>query len=195
MALNRIIVEEALYDAFEKAFVEAASQIVVGDPSNPDTFIGPIVNADQVSSIEKLVQQSIDAGARVALEGSTDGQLISPWILADCTNDMPAACNEVFGPVCCLIKVADEEEALCIANDTNYGLSGCIFTSDRFHGMELARRVESGMVHVNDQSINDEPQCMFGGEKQSGVGRFNAQWVVDKFTTEQWVSVQAEYRF
>lgn len=157
--------------------------------------MGPIINEGQVASIESYVQQTIDAGARVALEGRTEGNVIQPWILADCTNDMPACCNEVFGPVCCLIKAADEDEAVRIANDTDYGLSGSVFTTDIFHGMEVARRIESGMVHVNDQSINDEPQCMFGGEKCSGVGRFNAQWVVDKFTTEQWVSVQAQPRF
>ena len=107
---------------------------------------------------------------------------------------MPAAKNEVFGPVVCIIKSNNEEDAIAIANDTEYGLSGSVFTRDLFHGMQVARQVESGMCHVNDQSINDEPQIMFGGEKASGLGRFNAQWVVDKFTTAQWVSVQVEYR-
>lgn len=195
MALNRIIVEAPAYEVFERAFVAAASQLKAGDPADPTAFMGPIINEGQVASIESYVQQTIDAGARVALEGRTEGNVIQPWILADCTNDMPACCNEVFGPVCCLIKAADEDEAVRIANDTDYGLSGSVFTTDIFHGMEVARRIESGMVHVNDQSINDEPQCMFGGEKCSGVGRFNAQWVVDKFTTEQWVSVQAQPRF
>ncbi len=195
MALNRIIIESSVYADFEKAFVEAASHLVVGDPSNPEVFIGPIINSDQVASIEGYVKDTIAAGARVALEGRTEGNLVYPWIFADCSNDMPASCNEVFGPVCCLIKVQDEDEAINIANDTAYGLSGSVFTSDLYHGMELAQRIESGMVHVNDQSINDEPQCMFGGEKESGVGRFNADWVLDKFTTEQWVSVQAKPRF
>lgn len=195
MALNRIIIEEPIYDDFAKAYVEAAKNITLGDPANPENFMGPIINEAQVKSVEGYIKATIDAGATVALEGSTDGNCISPWVFTDCTNDMPAACNEVFGPVCCLIKVADEDEGVRLANDTQYGLSGSVFTGDLFHGMEVAKRIDSGMVHVNDQSINDEPQCMFGGEKCSGVGRFNGEWVVDKFTTEKWISVQGEDRF
>lgn len=195
MALNRIIVEEPLYDEFADAFAQAAAALPVGDPADPSTFIGPIINEAQVKSIEGYVQATIEAGATVKLEGKTEGNVISPWLFTECTNDMPAAANEVFGPVCCLIRAKDEDEAVAIANDTQYGLSGSVFTRDRYHGMEVARRIDSGMTHVNDQSINDEPQCMFGGEKYSGVGRFNAQWVVDKFTTEKWVSVQNDPRF
>jgi len=108
---------------------------------------------------------------------------------------MPAAKNEVFGPVCCIIKADSEDDAVRIANDTEYGLSGSVFTTDLYHGIQVAKRIEPGMAHVNDQPINDEPHVMFGGEKASGIGRFNAQWVVDKFTTQKWVSVQTEYRF
>ena len=100
---------------------------------------------------------------------------------------MPAAKTEIFGPVVCLIKAADEAEAIRIANDTEYGLSGSVFT-DLYHGIQVARQIRTGMIHVNDQSINDEPHVMFGGEKHSGIGRFNGRWVVDKFTTEKWVT-------
>lgn len=195
MALNRIILVDGVYDQFAQAFAEQAKHLPVGDPADPDTFIGPIINGAQVKNIEKLVEETKQAGAKVILEGRTDGSLIYPWLFGDATNDMPAAKYEVFGPVCCLIRAKDEEEAITIANDTEYGLSGSVFTTDLYHGMKVARRIQSGMVHVNDQSINDEPHVMFGGEKESGVGRFNAQWVVDKFTTQQWISVQTDYRF
>lgn len=195
MALNRIVIVDSLYDEFAAAFAAAARGLKVGDPADPETFIGPIINQAQVANIEGLIQETIDAGAKVLLEGKTEGNLISPWLFTEVTNDMPAAKHEVFGPVCCLIRAKDEAEAIAIANDTDYGLSGSVFTTDLYHGMEVARQIQSGMVHVNDQSINDEPHVMFGGEKESGVGRFNAQWVVDKFTTEKWVSVQREYRF
>jgi aldehyde dehydrogenase (NAD+) len=128
------------------------------------------------------------------LKGKTEGNVMSPWILGDVTNDMTAARNEVFGPVTSLIKVKDIEEAIAVANDTEYGLSGSVFTKDKYRGMEIAKKMETGMVHINDQSINDEPHVMFGGMKQSGVGRFNSQWVADKFTIERWISVQEEYR-
>jgi len=195
MALNRIVVLEKVYDAFMDAFIAATKTLKVGDPSDLETFIGPIINRSQVASVEKLVRETVMAGATVVLKGKTEGNLIYPWIFADVTNDMPAAANEVFGPVCCLIKAKDEQEAIDIANDSEHGLSGSVFTRDLYRGMRVARQIKTGMIHVNDQSINDEPQVMFGGEKASGVGRFNAQWVVNKFTTEQWVSVQTQYRF
>ena len=190
MALNRIIIVKERYDEFAEAFVNATKAVKVGDPSDPDSFIGPIINKAQVDSVNGFVQGTIDAGATVLLEGRTEGNLIYPWIFGDVTNDMPAAKNEVFGPVCCLIRAEDENDAIAIANDTMYGLSNSVFTRDRYHGMQVARHMESGMVHVNDQSIGDEPHVMFGGEKFSGVGRFNGTWVFNKFTTEQWISVQ-----
>ncbi|MDR2054014.1 MAG: aldehyde dehydrogenase family protein [Treponema sp.] len=195
MALNRIIVLHSVYDRFVEAFAEDAKRLKAGDPANPDVFIGPIINGEQVKSVQGFIEGSIKAGARVALEGKTEGNVIFPWIFADASNDMPASCNEVFGPVCSVIKAKTDAEAIAIANDTEYGLSGSIFTEDRFHGLALAREIDTGMVHINDQSINDESQVMFGGVKASGTGRFNAQWVVDKFTTDHWISIQREHRF
>ncbi|TCX51683.1 aldehyde dehydrogenase family protein [Dehalobacter sp. 14DCB1] len=195
MALNRILVVEDVYDKFVEIFVTETKKRKVGNPMDPETFIGPVINKMQVASVEKYIQATIEAGATVKLEGKTEGNVISPWIFTDVTNDMPAAANEAFGPVCCVIKVKDEDEAISVANASNHGLSGSVFTKDLYRGMLIARQIKTGMIHVNDQSINDEPHVMFGGEKSSGVGRFNAQWVVDKFTTEQWVSVQLKYRF
>ena len=195
MAINRVIAIDAAYDGFAEAFVEETRSLPVGDPADLATFIGPIINKDQVASIEAYVSATKAAGARALLEGKTEGNLIWPWVFTEATNDMPAAKNEVFGPVCCLIRAKSEAEAVAIANDTRYGLSGSVFTKDLYRGMRVAKQVESGMVHVNDQSINDEPHVMFGGEKESGVGRFNARWAVDKFTTEKWISVQTADRF
>jgi aldehyde dehydrogenase (NAD+) len=195
MALNRIITLDSIHDRFVSAFIEETKHLKVGNPAEPDTFIGPIINPAQVASIEGYIKATIKAGAKVVLEGKTEGSLIHPWLFTGVTNDMPAAAHEVFGPVCCIIKVKSEAEAIALANNTEYGLSGSVFTGDLYHGIQVAKQIESGMVHVNDQSINDEVQVMFGGEKASGVGRFNAQWVVDKFTTEKWISVQKEYRF
>jgi len=194
MAINRIIVEAPVYDAFVEAFVAGAKALKAGDPADSDTFIGPIINPAQVASIEGYIKATIDADATVALRGKTEGQVIHPWIFTNVTNDMPAAANEVFGPSCCIMKAENEQDAIDLANDSAYGLSGSVFTADLYHGMQVARQIKSGMVHVNDQSINDEPHIMFGGEKASGLGRFNGQWVVDKFTTEKWISVQTERR-
>ena len=195
MALNRIIILNDKYDMFAEAFAEETKKLIVGDPSDPETFIGPIINKAQIESIEGYIEATKLAGAKVLLEGRTDGSLIHPWLFTEVSNDMPAAEHEVFGPVCCLIRAGSEQEAVAAANDTKYGLSGSIFTSDLYHGMQTAKLIQSGMVHVNDQSINDEPHVMFGGEKESGIGRFNAQWVVDKFTSQKWISVQSQHRF
>ena len=195
MCINRVIAMPKVYNQFIDSFVTMTKGIKVGDPAENDTFIGPIISKGQVLKIETYVQKTIEAKATVALQGKTDGNLIYPWVFTDCTNDMPASKCEVFGPVCCIIPAMDEEDAINIANDTEYGLSNSLFTKNLYNGMKLSQRLESGMVHVNDQPINHEPHVMFGGEKYSGIGRFNGQWVVDKFTAEKWMSVQTVDRF
>ncbi|MDR1798411.1 MAG: aldehyde dehydrogenase family protein [Bifidobacteriaceae bacterium] len=195
MALNRIVCLPGVYDQVVETFTAMAAGLPVGQTSDPNVFVGPIINASQVKKIEALIAQTIAEGATVSLEGHTEGAFIHPWVLSDVTNDMTAAKQECFGPVVSIMRAKDEAEAIAIANDTEYGLSNSVFTSDLYHGMQVARQMDSGMVHVNDQSINDESHVMFGGEKASGVGRFNARWVVGKFTTEKWISVQVEPRF
>ncbi len=195
MAINRIIVMNDVYDAFAEELIAAVKALPVGNPQDDRVFIGPIISKKQVESVEDYVRSTIESGAGVALEGYTVGNVIYPWILNNVTNDMPSAKNEVFGPVVSLMHASSEDEAIAIANDTEYGLSGSLFTRDLYHGMQVAKRIDSGMVHVNDQSINDEPHVMFGGVKRSGIGRFNGEWVMNKFTTQRWISVQQEYRF
>jgi aldehyde dehydrogenase (NAD+) len=195
MGINRVICVDSVYDKFLAALVAAAKEISVGDPKDPNNFMGPIIDQDQLKQIEQYIDSTIKAGAKVALEGWTEGRLMYPWIFSEVTMDMPVACNETFGPICCVLRAGDADEAVRIANDTEYGLSGCIFTGDVYRGMQLAGKMRTGMVHINDQSINDEPNVMFGGVKHSGLGRFNGKWVFEKFTTDRWISVQKEYRF
>ncbi len=139
----------------------------------------------------------IEAGkteARLVLEGQRIGNVLTPFVFADAKNDSTLAQTEIFGPVATIIPFDTEEEALALANDTPYGLSASVFTSDLERGIEFARHIESGMAHVNDQTINDDPNAPFGGEKASGLGRFNGEWIFEEFTTRKWVSVQREYR-
>lgn len=195
MALNRILATPKVYDDFIRAFVKYSKEVKVGDPFDDDVLIGPLINRQQAQKVEERIMETIKAGAKVELEGKIEGSVVHPWILSGVTNDMCTASCEMFAPVCSIIPVKDEVEAIRIANNTEYGLSNSIFTKDLYKGMQLARQLESGMAHVNDQSITHEPHVMFGGEKSSGVGRFNGHWVVDKFTTEQWVSVQRTARY
>ena len=127
------------------------------------------------------------------LEGKREGAVVYPYVLSG-SNQVFSARTEMFGPVATLIPAENAEEALHIANDTNAGLSGGIYTRDREKAFELASRWKTGMVHINDQSVNDEPHIPFGGEKASGIGRFGRYISLDEVTTYQWVSDQKEPR-
>lgn len=190
MCSNRILVQRGIYDTFLAKYVTRVSALKVGDPRNPETEIGPLMNRRQVENFAKQVQQGIDEGARPVLRGKIDGNVASPTVLADVRPEMTIAKSEIFGPAVCVMPFDTPEEAIRLANDSAFGLSGAIHTRDAEWGAELAKQIDSGMVHVNDATINDEPLAAFGGEKASGVGRLNGQWALDEFTTWKWISVQ-----
>ncbi len=194
MALNRIIVDESIHDEFVAKFTEIVKGLQTGNPADPATFIGPLINKEQVERIQQEIQASIVQGATVHLKGTINNGLMEPIILTNVTNDMPVAKNEIFGPVASIIKAKDEEEAIQIANDSPYGLSGSIFIENLHHGVEVAKKIKTGMIHINDQSVNDEAHVPFGGEKASGIGRFNGEWAIEKFTTVKWIGVTNGYR-
>jgi len=194
MSLNRIIVHRNIYNEFVQAFKEKAAALKVGNPADPEVFIGPLINERQVNKIKSWVNQSIEQGATCIQHGKISGTLVEPIILTDVTNDMAVAQNELFGPVAAILPVDSEEEAIRIANESDFGLSGSVFTSDVEHGVNVALQVHTGMIHVNDQSVNCEPNIPFGGEKSSGLGRYGGEWSLDEFTTLRWVSVQKQPR-
>ncbi|MET3289785.1 UNVERIFIED_CONTAM: acyl-CoA reductase-like NAD-dependent aldehyde dehydrogenase [Brevibacillus sp. OAP136] len=191
MAINRIIVHEAVYDVFIKEYASLVKNLKSGDPSHPDTNIGPLINESQVKRIQQDVHESLTMGARFLVYGTAKGCIMEPIVLTDVQLNMPIVQNEIFGPVACILKVGSEEEAIHAANDSIYGLTGAIFTKDLYHGMKVAKKLNAGMVHVNDSPISDEPHVPFGGEKSSGIGRFNAEWAIEKFTTVKWIGVQS----
>lgn len=194
MAVDRFIVDYGVYDEFVERFVERTRSLKVGDPDAADTMIGPIINEKQLQGLLKRIEEARASNARQLLGGDPEGLLLPPHVFADVTNDMPLARNELFGPVAPLIRAHGEEEALRIDNDTEHGLSGAVFTSDLKRGERFAERLEIGRVHVNDQPIIDLPNSPFAGEKDSGIGRFNGTWVIEAFTTDQWLTVQREPR-
>jgi len=194
MSANRVLVHRSLYQQFLEKYVDRVSNLKVGDPRKPETDIGPLINKAQVDTLCKQIQEAIDEGARVVLRGKNEGNVISPTIFADVRPDMAIARNEMFGPAVCVIPFDSTEEAIRIANDSPYGLSGAINTRNVEQGAELAQQIVSGMVHVNDGTINDEPLVAFGGEKASGFGRLNGKWALEEFTTLKWVSVQHKPR-
>ncbi len=190
MAINRIIVDTTIHDDFLEQFTERVKTLKWGDPTQDDTDMGPLIEKKQFDTIRGLVDATVKAGARVVLDGPSQGLVMHPVILADVTNDMPAAKNEIFGPVALIIKADGEEEAIRLANDTEYGLTSALCTRDLEKGVAIAKRIEAGMTHVNDIPINDEANSPFGGEKQSGIGRFGGEWALREFTTEHWMTIQ-----
>jgi aldehyde dehydrogenase (NAD+) len=192
MIANRVIVDLAVLDEFVSLFTERVRSLRAGDPSDPQTDIGPVINGRQLSSIQDKVRRAVSAGARPLLGGSPSGPaglLLPPHVLVG-DNDVATAREEVFGPVITVIPAAGEDDALQIANDTEYGLSSAVFTRDLDRGTAFALRVQAGTTHVNDSPVNDDANTAFGGIKASGIGRFGGQWAVSEFTTEHWVSVQ-----
>ncbi|MGM8870738.1 aldehyde dehydrogenase family protein [Psychrobacter sp. 2Y5] len=194
IAINRIIVEDAIYDEFVKRFVEHVKTIKVGDPNDEDTAVGPIINKDQLDSLKDKIAKANDEGAKTLLSGEIKGQIVPPHIFTDVSADMDLFRNEIFGPLVGIVRAKDEDEALKLANDTEYGLSSSVFTTDMEKGLRFARGIRAGMTHVNDITVNDESNAPFGGEKNSGIGRFNGEWVLEEMTRLHWVSYQHQPR-
>jgi len=196
MSGNRLIVEAPIYDEFTERFTEKVRQLPVGDPSDQSTFIGPIINKRQLDGILDKLERARQSGAKEVLGGQPSGPsglVLPPHVLLG-DEETPTAVEEVFGPVITIIRAQDEADALRLANNTEYGLSSAVFAGDLERGVRFAQQVEAGMTHVNDVSVEDEPHVPFGGEKNSGLGRFGGQWVLEEFTTVHWISVQHEPR-
>ncbi len=194
MSANRILVQRSVYPQFLEKYVKRVSSLMVGDPREPQTDIGPLMNKAQVETLSKQIQKGVQEGARAVLQGKVEGNVVSPTVFADVRPGMSIAQSEMFGPAVCVMPFDTPEEAISIANDSRFGLSGAIHTRNVEWGAEMAKQIDSGMIHVNDGTINDEPLVAFGGEKASGIGRLNGKWALEEFTTLKWISVQHKQR-
>ncbi|APE96490.1 aldehyde dehydrogenase family protein [Halodesulfurarchaeum formicicum] len=201
MSINRHVVHEAVYDEYVEKLTAKAAGLPTGSVHDPETIVGPIIDETQRESVRGLIEDSIEAGATVEtggetvpVEGVEDSLVLAPTVLSGVTNDMPVAANEHFGPVAPVIRAESVDAAIEIANDTEYGLSSSVYAGNLDRGREIADQLETGMVHVNDQPVNDEPHVPFGGMKASGIGRYNAEEVISEFTQTKWISLQHEPR-
>lgn len=194
MSTRRIIIEKPIAQEFTEKLLKKVSSFKVGNPKEPDTIIGPLINQTQLDQVKSSVEAAVRDGAKILCGGKAEGLCYYPTILTNVKLGTPFSYEETFGPVVSLIEVKDEEEALAVANDTMYGLSASVFTRDFAKGLAIAERIESGMVHINDQTVNDEPQMPFGGVKDSGWGRFGGKAALEEFTELRWISVQLTSR-
>jgi aldehyde dehydrogenase (NAD+) len=190
MAANRILVDRAIADEFTEKFVAKVRTLKAGDPRDPQTAIGPVINSSQAEALSGVVEQAIGEGAHALVHGTTVGNLVEPSVLADLPADSALLQQEIFGPVVFVNTFDGEEEAVRLVNETPYGLSGAVHTADVERGVALAKQIVTGMFHVNDATVHDEPIVPFGGEKNSGVGRLNGETTLEAFTTTKWISVQ-----
>jgi aldehyde dehydrogenase (NAD+) len=183
-APTRMLVSEANYDLAVSVAKEVAEKTIVGDPKGENTRIGPISNKTQYEKILRLIQIGIDEGASLVTggverpDGLEKGYYVKPTVFADVTNDMTIAKEEIFGPVICLIKYSSEEEAIKIANDTEYGLAGYV-QGEISHATEVARQIRAGQITINGG--NRDNAAPFGGYKMSGNGREHGRIGLEEF--------------
>ena len=157
-------------------------------------MIGPVVDAAARDRILALIEDAIAQGAELLAGGDADGNLIEPTVLAGVTPAMRIYGEESFGPVVALVPVDGADEAVRVANDTEYGLSAAVFSADVRAALDVARRIESGICHINSSTVHDEPQMPFGGVKDSGWGRFGGSAALEEFTELRWMSIQQTAR-
>jgi NAD-dependent aldehyde dehydrogenases len=193
-ATGRHIVHRSVAAEYIDLLAQKARRLRTGDPYREDVELGPIVNARQLARVDDIVQRSIASGGAKLVEGGTyEGLFYRPTVLSDVHLDAPAWTDEIFGPVAPVVTFASDEEAIELANSSEYGLAAGVYSRSISRGLAIAQRIRAGMVHVNDQTINDEATIPFGGMGMSGNGgRFGAEANYDTFTEWQWLTVRDE---
>ena len=193
MTAGRHIVLEAVADAYIDRLAKRAENLPVGNPYTEQVALGPLINERQVANVDRIVTETVAAGATLRAGGHHQRLYYRPTVLADVTPAMPAFREEIFGPVAPVIVVKDADEAVRVANDTEYGLVAAIQTGSMERGLELAGQLRTGIVHVNDQTLNNDAFAPFGGTGASGNGtRFGSQSSWDEFTQWQWITARPQ---
>ncbi len=189
MSTERIIVDETIADQFVAKLAARASQLPAGDPRG-HVVLGSLISLDAAKKMEELIADATAKGAKLVAGGKRSGTVVEATLLDHVTPEMRVYAEESFGPVKPIIRVAGEEEAIRIANDTEYGLSSAVFSRDIQRAMAVAARIESGICHINGPTLHDEAQMPFGGVKGSGYGRFGGKAAIAEFTDLRWITVE-----
>jgi len=189
MSTERIIVHQAIADEFVAKLAARAAQLPAGDPRG-HVVLGSLISLEAAKKMEALIADAEAKGAKLVAGGKRTGTVVEATLLDHVTPAMRVYSEESFGPVKPIIRVADEEEAIRVANDTEYGLSAAVFSRNTQRAMAVAARIESGICHINGPTVHDEAQMPFGGVKGSGYGRFGGKAAIAEFTDLRWITIE-----
>lgn len=192
MSTERIILAPEVAEEFVTKFTARAAALKAGDPREGAAPLGAVVDVRTVQRVQSLIADAEQKGAVISSAGATEGVLMPAQVVDKVTSDMKLYSEESFGPVVAIMRAKDEEDAIRLANDTEYGLSASVFTKDTARGLSVARRIRSGICHVNGPTVHDEAQMPFGGTKASGYGRFGGRAGIAEFTELRWITIETQ---
>jgi acyl-CoA reductase-like NAD-dependent aldehyde dehydrogenase len=192
MSTERIIVVDDVADAFAAKFAAKAASIAAGDPRDGQAPLGAVVDQRTVQHVNGLIEDATAKGAIVIAGGKANGVVMPATVVDGVTAAMSLYTDESFGPIVAIIRARDADHAVALANDSQYGLSASVFTRDIVQGLAIARRIQSGICHINGPTIHDEPQMPFGGVGASGHGRFGGRQGIDSFTETRWITIETQ---
>jgi acyl-CoA reductase-like NAD-dependent aldehyde dehydrogenase/ABC-type branched-subunit amino acid transport system ATPase component len=194
MSTERIVVDQKVADAFASKLAAKAASLPAGDPRKGNVVLGSVIGREAAKRISGLVQDAIAKGALLLAGGQVDGTIMTATVLDHVTPAMRIYHDESFGPVVAIVRVHSEDEAVRVANDTEYGLASAVFGRDIVRALRVAKRIEAGICHINGPTVHDEAQMPFGGVKASGYGRFGGKAAINEFTELRWITIQTTPR-
>lgn len=191
MTTERIIVDEKIADEYVAKFAARAKELPLGDPTaQAACVLGPVISLKAADRLKGLLDDAISKGARMVAGGAGDGAMMPATVLDGVTSDMRIYHEETFGPILSIIRAKDTEDALRIANDTEFGLSAAVFGQNITRALDVASRIQTGAVHINGSTVQNEAQAPYGGTKASGFGCFDGRAVIDEFTELKWLTIE-----
>ncbi len=190
MSANRVLVDAKVHDALVDKLVPLVQALPYGDPADPRTVVGPLVTQKAVDGVVAKIERARQDGARMLVGGAAQGRVVPPHLFVDVDPASALAHEEVFGPVLPVIRFDGDAEGLAMANDTEFGLASAVFSRDVARAQRFAMGLDAAMTNINDQPVQTDIYGPFGGEKNSGFGHFNGEWIIEEFTRPHWVTVQ-----
>ncbi|MFZ1389928.1 MAG: aldehyde dehydrogenase [Thiolinea sp.] len=191
MTTERIIVDEKIADEYVAKFAARAKELPLGDPTLQSACVlGPVISMKAADRLKGLLDDAVSKGARIVAGGAGDGAMMPATVLDGVTSEMRIYSEETFGPIVSIIRAKDTEDAVRIANDTEFGLSAAVFGQNINRALDVAGRIQTGSVHINGSTVQNEAQAPYGGTKASGFGRFDGRAVIDEFTELKWLTIE-----